>query len=328
MTKEPALYWINRILPIVIAVGLLFAPPMGHSTDFPKSPITLVIPWGAGGATDVTIRALSEAAQKILGQPIVVENRVGGGSAVGVGSIVGKRPDGYNLVVTTSSLHRNSYINKLSFDTVKDLTPIILVGAHLHGILVRTDSPFKSLPDLMNYARSNPKKLNYMASGIGTGGHIAWEETAYNAGTLLFVHLPSKGDQESSLTLLGGHVDFIVTTAGWISLVEAGKLRLLATYGKTRSKLFPNVTTVNELGYRVIHQDPLVIFGPKGMEEPIIKILQEAFHKAQDDPRFISTMGKMGMPIMYLDAKESGKYWAKAYLESGEKVHKFILGKK
>jgi tripartite-type tricarboxylate transporter receptor subunit TctC len=328
MSKGPALYRINRLLPVVIMVGLLFAPLTGHSAYFPKSPITLVIPWGAGGATDVTIRSLSEAAQKFLGQPIVIENRVGGGSAVGVGSIIGKKPDGYNLVVTTTSLHRNSYINKLPFDTVKDLTPIILVGAHLHGILVRADSPFKSLSDLLNYARSNPKKLNYMASGIGTGGHIAWEETAYNAGVLLFVHIPSKGDQESSLALLGGHVDFIVTTAGWIPLVESGKLRLLAIYGGTRSKLFPAVPTVNELGYRVIHQDPLVIFGPKGLDPPVIKILQDAFHKAQDDPRFIAVMGKLGMPIMYLDAQGSAKYWANAYLESGEKVHKFILDKK
>jgi tripartite-type tricarboxylate transporter receptor subunit TctC len=311
----------------VFAVALLFFPIVGQTADFPKAPITLIIPWGAGGATDVTFRALCEAAKKSLGQPIIVENRVGGGSAVGVGSIVGKKPDGYNLVEATNSLHRNSYLNKLPFDTVKDLTPIITVGGHLFGIVVRSDSPFKSLNDLIDFARANPKKLSYMASGIGTGGHIALEETAYNAGSVQFQHIPSKGDQESSTALLGGHVDLIVTTAGWIPLVEAGKLRLLATFGEKRSKVFPKVPTVKELGFKVVHDSPMIILGPKNMDPQVVKILQNAFHKAQDDPRFIAAMGKFDMPIMYQDAKDCTKYWADAYIEAGEQVKKFILNK-
>jgi tripartite-type tricarboxylate transporter receptor subunit TctC len=315
------------LFQVVVAVVLLFAPAVGQSADFPKSPLTLVIPWGAGGATDVTFRALGEAAKKYLGQPIIIDNRVGGGSAVGVGSIVGKKPDGYTLVEATNSLHRNSYLNKLPFDTVKDLTPIILVGGHLFGIVVRADSPFKTLNDLIEYARANPKKLAYMASGIGTGGHIAWEETAYNAGGIQLLHIPSKGDQESSTALLGGHVDLIVTTAGWIPLVEAGRLRLLATYGEKRSKTFPKVPTVKELGYKVVHDNPMIILGPKGMDPQVVKILQDAFHKAQDDPRFIAAMAKFDMPIMFLDAKDCMKYWADAYIEAGEQLKKFILNK-
>ena len=150
-------------------------------------------------------------------------------------------PNGYTLVEATNSLHRNSYLNKLSFDTVKDLTPIILVGGHQIGVVVRSDSPFKKLNDVIEYARANPEKLAYMASGVGSSGHIAWEETAYNAGGVKVRHIPSKGDKESSTALLANQVDMIVTPAGWIPAVQAGKLRLLATFGEKRLNTFPDV---------------------------------------------------------------------------------------
>jgi tripartite-type tricarboxylate transporter receptor subunit TctC len=309
----------------LIVLGLLIVPAAGQTAGFPNAPITLVIPWPPGGATDVTMRPLAEGAKKVLGQPIMIENRVGGGSAVGVGSIVGKKPDGYLLSQTVASLHRNSYINKLPFDTVNDLTPIILVAGNLYGIVVQPDSPFKTLKDLVEYAKANPGKLSYMASGIGTGGHIAMEELAHNAGGLKFSHIPSKGDPESSTALMGGHVDFISTTAGWVPLVEAGKLRLLATYGEKRTKKFPNVPTVKELGYQTVHSSPMVIFGPKGMPQDVVKILHDAFHKAQSDPGFVAVMDKFDMPIMYMDTKDVTKYWAEAYIEAGEHVRKYIL---
>ncbi|MFZ5865110.1 MAG: Bug family tripartite tricarboxylate transporter substrate binding protein [Thermodesulfobacteriota bacterium] len=316
-----------RLTLAILAVGLLLFPAIGQAADYPKGPITLVVPWGAGGATDVTFRALCEAAKDIVGQPIIVENRTGGGSAVGVGYIVGKKPDGCLLAEATSSLHRNSYLNKLPFDTVKDLTPITMVGGHLFGILVREDSPFKTLKDFIDHAKANPGKLTYMASGVGSGGHIAWEETAYNAGGLQLQHIPSKGDQESSTALLGGHVDMIATSGGWVPLVQAGKLRLLATFGRNRSEIFPNIPTVKELGYKVVHDNLMVILGPKGMDPQMVKTLQDVFHKAQSDPRFITAMGKYGMPIMYMDSKECAKYWADSYVEAGEQVNKFILKK-
>ena len=316
----------NMVILAILALGLL-VPSIGQTADFPKSPITMVVPWGAGGATDITIRVLCEAAKKFIGQPIIVENRVGGAGAVGVASVVAKKPDGYTLSEVTESLHRNSYLNKLPFDTVKDLTPIILVGGHQIGAVVRSDSPFKALSEVIDYARANPEKLSYMASGVGSAGHIAWEEMAHSLGGVKVQHIPSKGDQESSSALLGGHVDMIVTTAGWIPLVQAGKLRLLATYGEKRSKVFPQVPTVKELGYKVVHNNLMVIVGPKGMDPQVVKIIQDALHKAQDDPIFIEAMGKFDMPIIYMDAKECAKYWAEAYITAGEHVKRFILNK-
>ncbi len=319
----------SKIIPIFafLAATILAIPMVGQTADFPKSPITMIVPWGAGGATDITFRALCEAVKKHLGQPVIVENRVGGGSAVGVGSIIGKKPDGYTLTEATESLHRNSYLNKLPFDTVKDVTPIMLVGGHQIGVVVRSDSQFKTLNEVMDNARANPGKLTYMASGVGSAGHIAWEETAYNAGGIKVQHIPSKGDQESSTAVLGGHVDMIVTTAGWIPLVEAGKLRLLATYGEKRSKVFPKVPTIKDLGYKVVHSNLMVILGPKGMDPEVVKIIQDAFHKAMDDHIFIEAMGKFDMPIIYMDAKDCSKYWSDAYVKAGDHVKRFILSK-
>jgi tripartite-type tricarboxylate transporter receptor subunit TctC len=167
---------------MILLVGLVLIPVSGMASDFPNKPITLIVPYPAGGATDVVIRPLAEAAKKHLGQPVIVENRGGGGGAVGVVSIVGKKPDGLLLSVVVTSLHRNSYINKLPFDTVKDVTPIIRLAGYLYGILVRSDSKFKTLKELVEYARANPGKITYMASGVGTGGHIAMEELGYYAG--------------------------------------------------------------------------------------------------------------------------------------------------
>ena len=202
---------VRRQLSCVLLV-LLVLCGQAMAADFPTKPITLICPYPAGGSTDVIARPLAEAAGKILGQPVLVENKGGGGGAVGTGSIIGKEPDGYLLSIVVTSLHRAAHINKLSFDTVKDVTPIIRVGGYLYGVLVRPDSKLKTLPELIQAAKAKPGELTYMASGIGTGGHIAAEEMAANAG-VKFNHLPSKGDQESSASLLGGprrfHLDHL-----------------------------------------------------------------------------------------------------------------------
>ncbi|MDD5168904.1 MAG: tripartite tricarboxylate transporter substrate binding protein [Syntrophales bacterium] len=312
---------------LIVLSCLVLIPSAGQTAKFPDRPITLYVPYGAGGATDIAIRPLAEAAQKTLGQPVIVDNKPGAGGAVSVGAIVGKPADGYLLSVAVTSLHRNSYINKFSFDTVKDVTPIIRVGGYLYGILVHPDSPFKTLKDLTDYAKANPGKLKYMASGVGTGGHIAMEELAYNNGRLKFVHIPSKGDAESSTALMGKHVDFISTTSGWIPLVEAKKLRLLAVFTEKRVKKLPNAPTVKELGYKVVQQSPFGIFGPKGMPANVVKTLHDAFKKALSDPTFVKTMDNYGMPVMYQNSADFAKFWAASYKESDFHVKTFIKHK-
>jgi tripartite-type tricarboxylate transporter receptor subunit TctC len=313
------------LLPFAVLFAMASAVSAGEA--FPVRSITLIVPYPAGGATDVVTRPLAEGAKKALGQSVVVENRAGGGGAVGVGAVVGKKPDGYLLAVAVESLHRNSYLNKLPFDTVTDLSPIIGFSGNLYGILVRPDSPHKTLKDLVDHIKANPGKVSYMASGVGTSGHIAMEELAVKAGGLKLQHVPSKGDQESSAALLGGHVDFISTSSGFIPLVEAGQLRLLAVYSSKRAKKFPDVPTTKELGYGVVQEAPIAVFGPKGLPADAVKVLHDAFKKAMDDPAFIGAMDKFQMPILYMSTVELTKYWAQAYGEAGDQVKRYIQGK-
>ena len=179
------------------------------------------------------------------------------------------------------------------------------------------------LGDIIQAAKASPGELAYMASGIGTGGHISAEEMAAHAG-VKFNHLPSKGDQESSASLLGGHVDFISTTSGWIPLVEAGQLKLIATYGDARVKRFPDVPTVKELGYKVVHDSPIGIVGPKGMSAERVKVLHDAFQKALSDPAFLKAMGSYEMPVLYQNTADFTKFWADAYVEAGDQVKNYI----
>jgi tripartite-type tricarboxylate transporter receptor subunit TctC len=316
--------YTKRILAcICFSLCVFLTPAPGQTAEFPTKPISLIIPYPAGGATDVVIRPLAAAAKESLKQPVVIENKPGGGTAVGIGSIIGKRPDGYQLSIAATTIHRTSFISKISFDTVNDLTPILRVGGYCFGILVRPDSPFKTLRDLVDYAKANPDKLTYMSGGIGTGGHIAMEELAVKAGFKIN-HVPSKGDPEASTGLLGGHVDAVSASSGWIPLVEAGRLKLLATYGGKRTKRFPDVPTVSELGYKVVEELPMGIFGPKGMPKDLVATLDLAFKKALRDPIFVSTMDKFEMPILYQDPEVFTKFWAEAYKEAGEHIKKYI----
>ena len=309
------------------AALFLITPAAPAAETFPSRSITLIVPYPAGGATDLLARPLADEAKKSLGQSVIVENRAGGAGAVGVGAIVGKKPDGYLLSVAVESLHRNSYINKLPFDTVKDLTPIIAFSGNLYGICVRADSAYKTLKDLLNYAKANPGKVSYMAAGIGTSGHITMEELAAKAGNLVLSHIPSKGDAEASAALMGGHIEATSGSAGFIPLVEAGQLRLLATYTTKRTKKFPNVPTVAELGYGVIEEAPIAIFGPKGMPADIVKTLHDAFKKAMESPAFLATMDKFQQPPVYMNPEELGKYWAQAYVNAERQVNAYIKKK-
>jgi len=317
--------WILLLVSLVVFLtGFMMNPILGQALDFPKRPIILVVPYLAGGTTDMSTRALAEAAKKHFGQPVIVENRPGGGSAVGVGSIVGKEPDGYLLSVAVDTLHRTSYINKLSFDTVKDVTPIIQFCGYIYGVWVRADSPYKTLKDLVDYAKANPGKISYMGAGVGSGGHIAMEELAYYAGGVKFTHIPSKGDAEATTALLGGHTDVGGCTTGLVPLLRAGKLRLLAVFTEKRAEMLPDVPTVAECGYKAVHNNPIIVFGPKGMPKDVVKALHDGFRKAIDESSFRATLEKYEMPVMYKNTDDCTKYWAEAYVRAGEQVRKYM----
>ena len=299
---------------------------ISFAQDFPSRPITLVIPYTAGGATDRTFRALAQSARKYFPQPIVVENKPGGSGAVAISSMLGKEAYGYTVTVIVPVLQRASFQNKFSFDTVKDLTPIIQVGGLQYGIVVHPDSPNKTLKNLLDDARGKPGMISYMSAGLGSGGHIYMEEIAAANGSIKFNHIPANGDAQAALAVLGKQVDFIaVSPGGWESNVKAGKLRLLATLGEKRMRMFPDTATVKEQGFQVVHLTPLGLAGPKGLQPNVLKVLHEGFRKAMEDSSFIATMDEMENPILYLGPEAYEKAWAASNIEEKERVRKFLV---
>ena len=317
---------LGRRLSAALAGLILPFSATVSAADFPLRPITMVIPYTPGGATDRTFRTLALAAKKYFPQPIVVENKPGGSGAVAVANMLGKEPDGYTLTVIVPVLQRASFQNKFSFDTVKDVTPIIQIAGLQYGIVVHPDSPYKTLKNLLDDARSRPGIISYMSAGLGSGGHIYMEEIGAANGGIRFNHIPANGDAQAALAVLGKQVDFIaVSPGGWESNVQAGKLRLLATLGEKRMRKFPDAPTVKELGYQVVHLTPLGLAGPKGLPADITKILHDGFRKAMEDPAFVSVMDEMENPIMYLGPEAYEKAWAASYIDERERARKFLL---
>lgn len=316
----------HLLRPLIALCAACAVAVTAFAQEFPSRPITMVIPYTPGGATDRTFRALAQAAGKYFPHPVVVENRPGGSGAVAISNMLGKPADGYTVTVIVPVLQRASYQNKFPFDTVKDLTPIIQVAGLQYGIVVHPDSPYRSLKELLDAAARQPGALSYMSAGLGSGGHIYMEEIAAANGGLRFNHIPSNGDAQAAMALMGKQVDFIaVTPGGWESNVKAGKLRLLATLGEQRMKKFADTPTVKELGHKVVHLTPLGLAGPKNLPADIVKTLHDGFHKATKDPEFIAAMEQMEHPILYLGPEDYAKAWAASDIEERERVRKFIL---
>jgi len=315
------------VLIMIPTVIMAFGLP-ALAAEFPTKSITLVIPYPAGGSTDLTGRALANAAKKYLGQPIIVENKSGGGGTVGPSLVVPKPPDGYTIGIITSSPTIAYHMGKLSFHPVDDLTHIMRWGGYLFGLVVQTDSQWKTIQEFIQYAKQNPQKVSYGSPGMGTPPHLAIEELAALAGGIQFVHIPYKGGAESNTGLLGGHVDSVSDSSGWGPLVDAGKFRLLVTYGYQRSTRYPQVPTLKEIGYDMVSPGPIGLIGPKGIPKPIVAKLHDAFKKAMDDPDFQAIMKKLDMTSLYFNSEDYEKYVRQDSERIGKLVRKLGLDKK
>jgi tripartite-type tricarboxylate transporter receptor subunit TctC len=317
-----------RLALLIIVTGAFLAPGASPAAgqSYPSKPITLIIPYPPGGSTDLTARPLAMGTKKYLGQTVVGENKPGGGGTVGVALVVSKPADGYSIGVFTGSTLQAYQMGKLNFHPLNDLTPIMRWGDYLYGILVRTDSQWKTIQDLIQYAKKNPDKLSYGTPGTGSSGHLGIEELSMAAGIRL-VHVPYKGGAEINTALLGGHIDVLSNSSGWTPMVDAGKFRLLAVYGEQRTPRYPQAPTLREVGYDVVVSNHMGIVGPKGLPKPIVTRLHEAFKKAMDDPAFIEAQKKFEITRCYSSPEEYEKYLREEFERMGKLVKRLGLDK-
>jgi tripartite-type tricarboxylate transporter receptor subunit TctC len=230
-------------------LALLAAAPAAWSAGWPDKPVKIVVPFSAGGSTDVVARMVGQKLSETWGQPVVIENRGGAGGNVGTDVVAKSAPDGYTLIMASGSITINpSIYPKMPFDTKKDLVPITNVASGPMLVVVQDSAPFKSLKDLLAAAKAQPGKLNFGSAGVGSQVHLAAENLAFAAGIDL-THVPYKGESAAYNDLIGGQVQMMVgNIAAAAALTGPGRLRALAVTGKTRSPLLPEVPTVSEAG--------------------------------------------------------------------------------
>lgn len=298
---------------LLALAGSLLLAAAAQAQQFPSKPVALIVPWPAGGSTDIYFRKLGEITARHLGQPLVIENRPGGSGMNGPATMAKTaRPDGYTISQLAITAFRVPHMQKVDWDPIRDFTYIIGLAGYTFGIVVKADSPFKTFQDLLAYARANPGKLSYATPGTGTSLHLAMEEIAAKAG-VQFLHVPFKGYGDGAIALMGGHVMVQVDSTGWAKQVDAGAQRLLATLGDKRTRW--NAPTVKELGVDTVSNSPFGLVGPKGMPRDVVKALHDAFKKSLDDPEYLKLLAQLDQPAWYMSGEDYAR-WAVGMLKS------------
>jgi tripartite-type tricarboxylate transporter receptor subunit TctC len=310
------------------AAAGLAAPFVQAQGAYPNKPITLIVPWPAGGSTDRHHRALAELAGKILGQNIIVENKPGAGGTLGPSSMAATaRPDGYTISQFPLGMLRIPHMQKVAFDPINDFTYIIGVSGYTFGFVVRADSPYKTFNEYIDAARKAPGQINYGSTGIGTSPHLLIEELAAAAKVDLN-HIPFKGNADQMQALIGGHVMAASDATGWDKFVDGGQMRLLLTFGDTRTARWPNVPTAKDLGYNVVSTSPYGLVGPKGMDPAVVRTLHDAFKKAMDDPKHAELMAQLNQSVWYRTGDDYKKWAQETFAKDKALIERLGLAAK
>lgn len=298
------------LLALTSCAPLLVGSAAALAQTYPSKPITMIVPWPAGGSTDRHLRTLAELASKHLGQNIVVQNQPGGGGTLGPGNMaLAAKPDGYTIAQYPMGMLRIPHMQKTQWHPLNDFSFIIGVSGYTFGFVVKGDSPHKSFSEYMEAARKAPGKIDYGSTGTGTSPHLLLEEVAASAGVQLN-HVPFKGNADLMAAVLGGHVMAGSDASGWDKYVDGGQMRLLATFGERRTKRWPNVPTAKDLGYNVIGNSPYGLVGPKGMDPAVMKTLHDAFKKAMEEPRHLEVLDQLNQDMWYRSGEDYAK-WAR-----------------
>ena len=302
---------------ISVAVALcLFAIPASQveaQDSYPSKPITMINPFPPGGVVDIVGRPLAAMLEKSLKQPVIMVNRPGAGGAVGMAAAAKAPPDGYTILMGLSSISIFPVSDRINGKTptyeLRDFAPIALVTADPTVLVVRTDSPYKTLKDFVDAAKASPGKINYSSSGVYGTLHVAMEIFANAAGIKLF-HVPYQGGGPAVTALLGGQVQALASgPAAAIGQIKGGKMRALASWSTERLALLPEIPTFRELGYDAEFYIWSGVFVPAATPSPIISRLRDAVREAATSAEFKSAMEKVSTPVSYLDAPEFQKYW-------------------
>ena len=321
--------WKKSVALLALVSSFLGLGQGAWAQEFPTQSINMLIDRPPGAGTDVVSRAMAPAASKILGQEVIPVNKPGAGGAVAVGIMATSKGDGYTILGhTTSSLTVIPHLESVSYDPLKDVVPVVHFGTFYCGIVVRADSPYKSIKDLIDYARKNPGKASFGIVGIGNAPHLDIELMIQQEKLNMPV-VPLGGGPPALTALLGGHVTAIgVGASAWMPSFKAGKVKVLAT--TTEKRILPEVPTLHEFGYPFynLSTEYYLISAPKGTPAAVVTKLEGAFRKAMEAPEFRTTAESFYVydpnPLSRQALKELIET---LYRKNGEIIQKTKLGK-
>lgn len=296
-----------------LALGPAWGAALAQAPQrFPTRPITIWLPWPAGGATDITFRVLAEAAGRRLGQKVLIENRSGAGGTLAMPILQQAAPDGYTLAQLPQTVLRAPWVRKTPWDPIRDTTPILQLSGVTFGVVVPAASPFRTLDDLFAHAKAHPNSLSIATNGAGTTPHVVLDELFGKRG-LSYIHVPYKGTSEQMVAVAAGQVMVGVNSNGFAPFVDSGQLRLLVTFGDHRTKRWPSVPTLKELGHPIVAMSPYGLAGPAGLPADVVQVLHQAFRAAMLDPAFVAELAKYDQEPAYLGPDDYARALRTAY---------------
>jgi tripartite-type tricarboxylate transporter receptor subunit TctC len=313
----------------LVLAAVLVATPMlataGSAQDYPSRPVRIIVPFGAGGPADVTARLLGNAMQQRFGQPFVVENHTGAGGVIGTLEVVKSPPDGYTLLMMSNTQTANeSLVPSRKYELMRDLAPIAPINYSDLVIVVHPSVAAKTLAEFIALAKSQPGKLNYASSGQGTPYHMAGELFKTMAG-IDVVHVPYRNSGDARSGVIGGQVQMMIDAVTTMAPnVGAGQVRALATTGKTRSAVLPDVPTASEAGVPGYEATIwLGLMAPAGTPKPIIDRLNAAVNDVVKRPEIIKLWKDQGALPMSMTPEEFDKYLRGDIVKWAEVVKRF-----
>ena len=320
---------MKTILKTLLLTALLIAAQANAEDPYPNRTVNVIVPFPPGGVAELTGRPALYVLSKQLKQPFILINKPGAGGSIGAAAVATAKPDGYTLLLALASVSTNPEADKMAGRApafqLDQLVPIALLTADPVIMMVRADSPYKTLKDLVDDAKKRPGAINYSSSGNYGTYHVATEMFT-NAAGIEMKHIPYAGGGPALLALLSGQVDVGLLGPSVASAqIKAGKLRPLASWGGKRLAAFPDLPTLKELGYNVEYTIWSGLFAPAGTPESVMKILRDGVRATVNDEEFKASMAKIETPIFYLDAPEFKKFWdedAKRLIEVVRKIGK------
>jgi tripartite-type tricarboxylate transporter receptor subunit TctC len=316
MTMLRKRLWKDALMGVSLVLAGMLCIAGTANAEFPERQITVLNAFDPGSPSDLITRASGIGAEKVLGKPLVFENKGGGGGSVALSILATAKPDGYTLSGAPNvAVVDTALMQKVTYRPLQSFTPIVgLARAEHTALLVKSDAPWKTAVEFFDYAKKNPGKIKYSSSGVGTGMHVVMEYIAGKA-DIKWVHVPYKGGPAARMALMGGHVDACSSAIDWAPQVLSGDLRVLATHGYTRSPYFPDVPTMKELGYDVTNDTIHGIFAPAGLPPDVTKKLEAAFAKGRETEEFKTTREKLYLSPATYDSKQFEQhlkeYWTK-----------------